>query len=749
LAKKNRCRALRVSLQESATGRGRTGQKPAALRCPALRLTLPGWLAVALLTFSLMFAVVPECGCSGDSLLTRPDKEWLDTHRTITIAPDPAYPPIEYFDIDGHYQGIAADYVHMVEQKLGIRFRIVQLANWDQALEAAKKREVDMYGAAAMTPQRSEYMLFTSPFVTFPSVIIVRKNVNAQLTLEKLAGMRVAIVSGYADHDYVVNNHPQLDLDVVPSVETGLRKVSFGMVDALVANLGAATYFIEKQGITNLRVAGNTGYVYRLGFGCRKDWPELAAILEKALNDISPYQREAIFKKWVNLDQRSLLTTEQFWISLLLVCAVASAALLGMLVWNRSLKVLVNRRTVELREELAERIRTEEALRLANAYNRSVIEATIDPLVTIDAEGRFSDVNQATEELTGYTRDELIGTDIWAYFKDPEKAREGFRQVFEKGSLRDYELQWVHHSGRIISGLGSASLFRDGAEKAIGICVAVRDITERRMVEEELEKYREHLEELVCGRTAELERANELLQQEINERRQTEHALLESERKLRLMSSQLLTTQEEERKRIARELHDSIGQSLAAIKFNVENVLGEMEQDQSRAKVSALELVIPVVQNAIEEARRIYTGLRPSMLDDLGIIATIGWFCREFQKTYNSIWIEQEFHIDEGDIPGPLKIVIFRIVQEALNNVARHSRAELVNLSLEKKDGTIHLTLEDNGIGFNPAVVLAKNSQEKGLGISGMTERAELANGSFSIFSVLEEGTIIQVSWMA
>ncbi len=85
----------------------------------------------------------------------------------------------------------------------------------------------------------------------------------------------------------------------------------------------------------------------------------------------------------------------------------------------------------------------------------------------------------------------------------------------------------------------------------------------------------------------------------------------------------------------------------------------------------------------MEEARRIYTGLRPSMLDDLGIIATIGWFCREFQKTYAGICIEQEIDIDEEDIPEPLKIVIFRIVQEALNNIARHSKAELVSLSLE------------------------------------------------------------------
>lgn len=132
------------------------------------------------------------------------------------MAPEPAYPPIEYFSSDGRYEGIAADYVNLVEQKLGIRFKIAHMGDWDEILEAARRREVDMFGAAAITPQRAAYMLLTDPFVKFPSVIIVRKKVTADLTLEKLTGMRVAVVSGYADHDHVVSNYPQLELDVVP-----------------------------------------------------------------------------------------------------------------------------------------------------------------------------------------------------------------------------------------------------------------------------------------------------------------------------------------------------------------------------------------------------------------------------------------------------------------------------------------------------------------------------------------------------
>ena len=234
---------------------------------------------------------------------------------------------------------------------------------------------------------------------------------------------------------------------------------------------------------------------------------------------------------------------------------------------------------------------------------------------------------------------------------------------------------------------------------------------------------------------------------DITKRKRAEEALNQSKEQLRFLSSRLLEAQEEERKRIAGELHDSIGQSLAAIKFNVENVLEETGKDLNGRILNSLEQIIPLVQNSMEEARRIYTGLRPSMLDDLGIIATIGWFCREFQKTYQSICVEQQMGIEEIEIPEPLKIVIFRIVQEALNNIAKHSGAELVNLCLERKEGCLELTIEDNGSGFDVDSALVKGSHEKGLGIAGMKERTELSGGTFCIESVIGEGSTVHAVW--
>ena len=363
---------------------------------------------------------------------------------------------------------------------------------------------------------------------------------------------------------------------------------------------------------------------------------------------------------------------------------------------------------LEMGIDITERKRAEEQLKAAHQYNRILIEASLDPFVTINTEGKITDANTATELITGVPREQLIGSDFSDYFTDPQKAKEGYEKVFSKGTIRDYPLAIRHTSGMITDVLYNATVYRNEAGEIQGIFAAARDITDRKRAEE---------------------------------------ALRESENRLRVLSSQLLTAQESERKRIALELHDGIGQMLTAIKFKVESILQEEGKGKAKAKEKSFEAIISMVRESVDEVRRMQMDLRPSTLDDLGVLATLGWFCREYQKIYSHIHIEKEIGLQENEVSTPRKVVIYRLTQEAMNNIAKHSQADLIHLSLRRMENEIELVIKDNGMGFDLEEILSPERSKRGLGLSSMRERTELSGGAFTIESTPGKGTTIRASW--
>jgi signal transduction histidine kinase len=261
--------------------------------------------------------------------------------------------------------------------------------------------------------------------------------------------------------------------------------------------------------------------------------------------------------------------------------------------------------------------------------------------------------------------------------------------------------------------------------------------------QEELRSSRDELEVRIRERTTELFLANEGLRQEIVERQKMEEALLESKEQLRILASKILTAQEDERKRVALEVHDILGSSLSAIKFKVEEALINVPKDLSYP----LEVLIPLIKETIEEARRIQADLRPPLLDDLGLLATISWFCRRFETIYSAIRVEQMITIREEEVPDHLKTALFRIIQEAMTNIGKHAGADYVGLGLRKVDATIELSIRDNGEGFDQEALSSKESLKKGLGLSSMRERTEFSEGTFSIESGKGYGTVVKAVW--
>jgi PAS domain S-box-containing protein len=345
-------------------------------------------------------------------------------------------------------------------------------------------------------------------------------------------------------------------------------------------------------------------------------------------------------------------------------------------------------------------------------------DAVPDLISILDNEYRIVQANKALAGKLGCSAEELIGRSCYevTHGTDKPPAFCLHAKVLTDGNDHVAEVHEDRLGGDF---LVTVSPLYDQDGKLRGSVHVARDITRRKQAEKALQKAHEELEKRVQQRTAQLKR----------------------------LSAQLLTVQEDERKRIARELHDSIGQSLAAIKFGAESAMEHMLGGTTKAGMESLEALIPVVKQASEEVRRIHMDLRPAMLDDLGILKTISWFCREFTKLYPQLSIQREFGIQEGQVPDRLKIVIFRLLQEALNNVVKHGKAELVSVSLKGAGNRIELLVADNGKGFDADQVQAQRSLGGGFGLHSMNERAELSGGSLFIESNRGAGTIVRVSW--
>ena len=239
---------------------------------------------------------------------------------------------------------------------------------------------------------------------------------------------------------------------------------------------------------------------------------------------------------------------------------------------------------------------------------------------------------------------------------------------------------------------------------------------------------------------------------DINERVRTEKALRDSREELRQLSGILVSIQEDERRRIALDLHDGLGQSLSLIKLAVENTTDLLVERKYDAVLDALQQIVPRLKAALVDVRRVSTELRPSILDDLGILPTLKWFFRELEAVCGRMVIETELGIGEQDVPPPLRITLYRVLQEATSNIVKHAAAGRMRVSLQRDAEALYLTIEDNGRGFEPASICAacegcSAGVCRGIGLVSMKERVTLSGGQFRLDSTPGAGTRIHAWW--
>lgn len=379
-------------------------------------------------------------------------------------------------------------------------------------------------------------------------------------------------------------------------------------------------------------------------------------------------------------------------------------------------------------------------------YLDALYRAPIPAMVVCD-NGRFLMVNLAFQTATGFSHDDI--PTVEAMTRRLASASNENRKAFSR--LFDPE--------NVLSPLRFALKTTDGQrltlsifKTPLGITIkgqrlamivawdAARTVDHERYLAAEGNRLERDLFEATPGPTTMID----ALENEIAERKRVSQALMLSRERLKNISGRSLNVLEADRRMVSKALHDSIGASLAAIKFSLEDKEIKRVHNHGRLDES-LNHEIASLLAAIKETKRISATLRPTMLDDLGLFATIEWFLRQFRRRYGTIHVDYRSTLAEKDIPEPLKIIIYRIVQEGLANAKKHGEAASIRLQLGFTDGnrSISLFIQDDGRGFDVEKICAHDNALSGYGLIAMRELCEIFNGSFHIESHSGRGTRI------
>lgn len=358
---------------------------------------------------------------------------------------------------------------------------------------------------------------------------------------------------------------------------------------------------------------------------------------------------------------------------------------------------------VGVSSDITERRRAELELRRSERWFSTIFRlGPVAIAITRARDGLFLDANDRYLQLFKYTRKELIGKtvlelNIWAH---PEQRPPAIDRLIREPSLRDCEIQFRKKGGETFDGLLAVDLVSMTSANDGILIVSIVDMTEQKM----------HAEQIRA-----------------------------SQDQLRALSARLQSIREEERTRISREIHDELGQALTALKLDLSWLrlklppMTQMAQDKIKSMAK-------LIDSTIHSVRSISTELRPGVLDNLGLGAAIEWQTQEFQKRTG---IQCRFHEPEDlDIGKDRSTILFRILQELLTNVARHSKATRVEIDLKREGSNLILEVRDNGTGIPKKLAEARSS----LGILGMRERAALFQGEVIVNGIQKKGTTVTVS---
>ncbi len=380
-----------------------------------------------------------------------------------------------------------------------------------------------------------------------------------------------------------------------------------------------------------------------------------------------------------------------------------------------------------MRDQTAQR-KNVEALRASQERFRVLVENVREcALFTVDVDGNVSDWNPGAERIFGYSAEEVLGRSAPELLTDDENCRSMMSDEFEAAAVQDgtsAECWMVRRDRSRFYARWVTNAIRDEAGRPIGFTKVLRDETERRRAEEERERESQENRELLEGRV-----------------RFTNMALHRTKEELQDLAGQLLNSQDEERRRIARDLHDHLAQRLAFVEMKLAHLRDGLpaEGDALRSELEGIQEHIAKLSG---DVRDLSHRLHPSTLEHIGLLPALTSLTREHQLLRKSpIQLDVTNFFEEGLEPG-VRSVLYRISEEALRNIERHAGDVGVTVTLYRSPEEVHLEVQDEGSGFSRGIL----EQRKTLGLISMEERARLVGGRLELTSVPGEGTTVKVA---
>jgi PAS domain S-box-containing protein len=635
--------------------------------------------------------------------LSSGQRNWLDQRGQLRVGLVLQAPYAQFDRRAQVLSGANVDLVNLMARTLQVELLWRNFSDQTALEKALADGEIDFAPGLTQTPAGLRMWQFSDPYMRVPQLVVGERDGSGVVDLEKLDNqVRVAVRMPSATADYLRSNYANLNLQGVPLERQALQLLLSQQARYAVIDEAQLSRLSRESEFAGLAVVGDIGFPQLLRVASRRDMPQLAEIISRALNAIAPKDLEQLHAQWLQPKYPQVGESPGLWKNITLLLFVLVLASGAIVVWQRKQQQVLERELLAARETIARRLAGEESLRLAQF---SIDQSTVGILwVNWDSHVRYA--NAAAESMLGYAPGGVVDRPLIDF--EPGLNMDRWLNLWKNARSSDeapqnFESNCVRADGSVLPADVSLSFLR--FREAEYLVVFITDVTERRRSLAALQDSEARLQVLA--------------------------------EQLRELSAHLETVREEEKARIAREVHDELGQMLTVLKL--ETSMCELAYaDLDPGLRDRLNSMKRLIAQLFQLVRDVATALRPPILD-AGIASAIEWQARRFEaRTQIPCLVQVPDNLPAlGDATA---IGLFRILQESLTNVMRHAEAHTVEMALSLDDGVLCMSISDDGKGFDQTA-----ERPASFGLVGMRERVLIMGGRLHLDSTLGEGTTLRI----